>query len=75
MSPKGKPVHPIPKRRPYCAVCYKGVRYAFFAADDTYCMCPLTGELLPRRQSRDYYLNHVKKLLAEYPNLKPVYLD
>ena len=73
MSIKGRPVHPIPKPRPYCTVCYKGIRYAFFAFDTTYCAAPLTGELLLRGQPREYYLDHVKQTLKEYPDLKPVY--
>ena len=73
MSIKGRPVRPIPMPRPYCVVCYKGIRYAFFAADTTYCASPLTGELLLRGQPREYYLDHVKQTLKEYPDLKPVY--
>lgn len=74
MSIKGRPVHPIPARKPFCAVEYKNTTYAFFAFDDTYCTSPLTGELLLRRQPREYYLNHVKQVLKEYPELKPVYI-
>ena len=73
MSIKGRPVHPLPRRRSYCLVSYKGVQYAFFAVDETYCSSPLTGELLPRRQLREFYVSHIQKTLAQYPNLKPVY--
>lgn len=74
MKLKGKPVFPIARPKPYCAVSYKGITYAFFAHDDTYCACPLTGELILRHQPREYYINHIKELLSQYPDLKPVYL-
>lgn len=73
MPIKGRPVHPIPRPVPFCAVQYKGTRYFFFAHDNTYCTSPLTGELLLRHQQREYYLDHIKQTLKEYPNLEPVY--
>lgn len=73
MKIKGKPVHPFPKHKPFCAIYYKGTTYAFVAHDDTYCTSPLTGELLLRNQPREYYLDHVKQMLKEFPDLEPVY--
>lgn len=73
MKTRGRPVHPISHPIPFCGVSYKGERYFFFASDDTYCMSPLTGELLLRHQPREYYLDHVKQTLKEFPDLKPVY--
>lgn len=65
----GRPVRPMPKFPPFCAVTYKGKRYHFVAVDEEHCQSPLTGELLLRHQIREYYMSHVHKTLKQFPDL------